>query len=141
QFVIANHLNSKGGDDPLWGHDQPPVLSSEAQRQQQANILKAFVQQILAIDANAEIVLLGDLNDFEYSNPVMTLKSSPLNDLIEDLPANQRYSYVFEGNSQTIDHILVSSRLHSFGATVDVAHVNAELFDQDSDNDPLVATL
>ena len=26
-FVVANHLNSKGGDTPLFGKVQPPVLS------------------------------------------------------------------------------------------------------------------
>ena len=31
-FVVANHWNSKGGDDPLFGRSQPPVRSSETQR-------------------------------------------------------------------------------------------------------------
>jgi predicted extracellular nuclease len=31
-FVIGNHFNSKGGDQPLFGHFQPPILSTEAQR-------------------------------------------------------------------------------------------------------------
>ncbi|TMB71864.1 MAG: HYR domain-containing protein, partial [Chloroflexi bacterium] len=142
-FVVANHFNSKGGDDPLWGRHQPPVLASELQRQQQANIVKAFVQQILGFDANAEVVVLGDLNDFEWSNPLMALKSAPgpLNDLIETLPANERYTYVFEGNSQTLDHILVSDRLLALGARTDVVHVNAEFWDQASDHDPQVAML
>ena len=29
-FVIANHFNSKGGDDPLFGRFQPPVLVPKA---------------------------------------------------------------------------------------------------------------
>ncbi len=139
-FVIANHFNSKGGDDPLWGRRQPPVLSSEVQRQQQANVVKGFVQDILALDALAEIVVLGDLNDFEFSNPLLTLKSAPLNDLIETLPAKERYTYVFEGNSQTLDHILVSNSLLGV-ATTDVVHVNSEFWDQASDHEPQVARL
>ena len=31
-FVIVNHFNSKGGDQGLFGPQQPPVLSSEVQR-------------------------------------------------------------------------------------------------------------
>ena len=38
-FVIANHFNSKGGDQGLFGPQQPPVLSSEVQRNQQATLL------------------------------------------------------------------------------------------------------
>jgi predicted extracellular nuclease len=139
-YVIANHFNSKGGDQPLFGHFQPPVLGSEVQRMQQATIVRDFVREILAIDVNAEVVVIGDLNDFEFSNPVSVLKATPLNDLIEKLPANERYTYVFDGNSQTLDHILVSDSLADV-ATTDVVHVNAEFFTRASDHDPQVATL
>jgi predicted extracellular nuclease len=139
-IVIANHWNSKGGDDPLWGRDQPPVLSSEVQRRQQATVIRDFVQDVLAVDANAEVVVLGDLNDFEFSNPLMILKGAPMTDLIETLPANERYTYVFEGNSQALDHILVSDSLIGVSRT-DVVHVNSEFWDQASDHEPQVATL
>ena len=52
-------------------------LTSEAQRLQQAPIVNDFVDEILAVDPNAEIVVLGDLNDFEFSAPVQTLVGSP----------------------------------------------------------------
>ena len=139
-FVIANHWNSKGGDDPLWGHRQPPVLSSEVQRLQQAAVVADFVGDILAIDANADVVVLGDLNDFEFSAPVTTLKNAGLHDLIETLPVNERYTYVFEGNSQTLDHILTSASLLPV-ATDDVVHVNSEFWDQASDHEPQIVRL
>ena len=41
-FVITNHFNSKGGDQGLFGPQQPPVLSSEVQRNQQATLLAAL---------------------------------------------------------------------------------------------------
>src|SRR5262249_37413072 len=37
-YVVGNHGNSKLGDTPLFGHAQPPVLGSQQQRQQQAQI-------------------------------------------------------------------------------------------------------
>ena len=138
-FVIANHFNSKGGDQPLFGRFQPPALSSEMQRREQAQIVGAFVTQILAVDPGAAIAVLGDLNDFEFSPPIMALKGAGLTALIETLPANERYSYVYEGNSQTLDHLLVSSGLLSAKTGFDVVHVNAEFFDQASDHDPSVA--
>ena len=45
-FVIANHFNSKGGDDPLFGRFQPPTLSSETQRVAQANVREGLRQSI-----------------------------------------------------------------------------------------------
>ncbi|MGE3913291.1 MAG: endonuclease/exonuclease/phosphatase family protein, partial [Chloroflexota bacterium] len=138
-FAIANHFNSKGGDEPLFGQAQPPTLTSEVQRLQQANVLKGFVQSILAIDPNALIVAAGDFNDFEFSPPLQVLQSGGLTSLVTTLPANQRYSYVFDGNSQTLDHILVSPGSQAALDGFDVVHMNAEFWDQISDHDPSVA--
>jgi len=139
-FVIANHWNSKGGDQPLYGPNQPPTLSSETQRNQQATIVRNFVANILTIDANARVVVLGDLNDFEFSNPLTTLKNGGmLTDMIEVLSQNERYSYIYQGNSQALEHILVSGGLATFRRRVDVVHVNAEFATRWSDHDPLIA--
>jgi PKD domain len=55
------------------------------------------------------------------------------------LPQAERYSYVFEGNSQSLDHIVVSNSLFARPFGYDPVHVNAEFFDQLSDHDPQVA--
>lgn len=139
-FVIVNHFNSKGGDDPLFGRFQPPERSSEDQRIAQAQIVNDFVDSILALDPNANVVVLGDLNDFEFSPTIETLKGEVLNDLVELLPKPERYTYVFDGNSQVLDHILISDYLFARGVPeYDVVHVNAEFPDQASDHDPEVA--
>jgi predicted extracellular nuclease len=141
-FVINNHLNSKGGDDPLFGRYQPPARSSENQRAQQAMVLKSFVEQLLAADAGARVVVLGDLNDFQFSDTLGILKSAGLETLVERLPLGERYSYVFEGNSQVLDHVLVSPGLVTDGTPwVDVVHVNAEFHDRPTDHDPTLAAL
>ncbi|MBA3936780.1 MAG: endonuclease/exonuclease/phosphatase family protein [Planctomycetes bacterium] len=139
-FVIANHFNSKGGDEPLFGHRQPPVRGSEVQRHQQAQLVHDFVAQILAQDAQADIVVAGDLNDFDSSETLAILAGQELHNLIAALPAAERYDYDFEGNSQTLDHILVSSHLLA-GASEDVVHVNSEFADQTSDHEPILARL
>ena len=143
-FVITNHFNSKGGDQGLFGPQQPPVLSSEVQRNQQATLLAGFVGQILAADPTANIAVVGDLNDFQFSPPLQKLKDAGLTALIETLPPAERYSYVFDGNSQALDHIMVSSNLLSHGAAAagyDIVHVNSEFIDQASDHDPQLVQL
>jgi uncharacterized protein len=136
-FVIANHFNSKGGDQPLTSRFQPPVRSSEVQRLKQATEVREFVGQLQAIRADANVVVLGDINDFEFSPTVAQLtQGGALVDLITTLPVGERYSYVFQGNSQTLDHVLVGGRFKS--VDYDVVHINAEFFDQASDHDPQV---
>jgi uncharacterized protein len=140
-FVVGNHFNSKGGDDPLFGRWQPPVRSTEVQRHQQATVVADFVEQLLAADGRANVVVLGDLNDFEFSETLDILEDSGLTNLMETLPVPERYSYVFEGNSQTLDQILVSDALMRPRPEYDSVHVNAEFADQASDHDPQVARL
>jgi predicted extracellular nuclease len=140
-IVVANHFNSKGGDDPLFGHRQPPVRSSETQRHQQATIVNGFARDIQDADPLANYVVLGDLNDFEFSDTVQILQGFQMLDLYYLLPPNERYSYVFEGNSQALDHILVSPALLVPPPEYDSVHVNSEFADQQSDHDPQVARL
>jgi hypothetical protein len=59
--------------------------------------------------------------------------------LIDTLPEAERYGYVFEGNSEAIDHILVSQGLARVPLEYAVAHVNAEFAEPASDHDPQVA--
>ncbi|MFF3753739.1 lamin tail domain-containing protein [Streptomyces sp. NPDC002018] len=135
-FVVGNHFNSKGGDHPVHGRFQPPTLSSETQRLAQAKEVNTFVADLLDKDKNAKVVVLGDINDYQFSAPLDVLTKKVLKDLINTLPKNERYSYVYDGNSQTLDHILVSKGIKN--PVYDVVHINAEFADQASDHDPQV---
>ncbi len=139
-FVIGNHFNSKGGDKPVHGVGQPPSRSSETQRTAQAKEVNTFVSGLLAKDKKAKVVVLGDMNDFPFSPALSALtQGKVLTDLMNTLPADQRYSYVYDGNSQTLDHILVSPAIKHPG--YDVVHINAEFADQASDHDPQVVNV
>jgi predicted extracellular nuclease len=148
-FVVANHFNSKGGDQPLSGRSQPPARPSEVQRHAQAGLVRAFVGDLEAADRFADIVVLGDLNDFDFAETTNTLTAQgALVDLPRTLPLPERYTYVFEGNSQVLDHILLSAWLargSSPGTSnrydYDVVHVNSEFADQVSDHEPQVVRL
>jgi predicted extracellular nuclease len=140
-FVIANHWKSKNGDQPLFGRFQPPVLVTETQRTAEAVVVKDFVDDLLGADPFANVIVLGDLNDFEFSAPLTALEGGgDMHTLIESLPPGERYSYVFDGNSQALDQIVVSENLFShFPFEYDSVHVNAEFADQASDHDPQIA--
>jgi predicted extracellular nuclease len=144
-FAVANHFASKGGDDPLFGHFQPPVRHTEIGpdgRHQQAARVNEFVRELLAADKQARVIVLGDINDFDFSETVDILESGgALTTLFDLLPQNERYSYDFEGNSQVLDQILVSRSLLHPSSEYDSVHMNAEFADQTSDHDPQVARL
>ena len=138
-IAIVNHFSSKGGDQPLFGRFQPPARSSEVARHQQAASVNAFVKQILAAERKANVIVLGDINDFEFSETTRILEGNELHSLVPLLPSAERYSYVFEGNSQVLDQILSSENALRGLSEFDVVHVNAEFHDQASDHDPSIA--
>ncbi|MGR8011249.1 endonuclease/exonuclease/phosphatase family protein [Streptomyces hypolithicus] len=136
-FVIANHFGSKGGDESLASHHQPPVRKSEARRLEQAKSVNAFVKGVLAAERNADVLVVGDINDFEFSATTQALTADrALYPAIKSLPRSERYSYVFQGNSQVLDQILTSPSIGRFA--YDSVHINAEFAEQNSDHDPQV---
>ncbi|MFH8569841.1 endonuclease/exonuclease/phosphatase family protein [Streptomyces sp. NPDC017993] len=136
-FVVANHFNSKGGDQGLDSRFQPPARSSETQRIAQAGLVNTFVKDLLAKDPRADVVVAGDLNDYQFSPALKTLTGGgALTDLVGRLPRSERYGYVYNGNSQVLDHMLTSR--HLARVDYDIVHINAEYADQASDHDPQV---
>ena len=165
-FVVTNHFSSKGGDDPLFGRFQPPVRYTEfyfpgtavadtdGWRWGQAQVVNDFVDDVLAFDENANVIVLGDINDFQFSDTVRILEGTArdvmertveetgdapvLTTLFDLLPVDEQYSYIFDGNSQVLDQILVSGNVLERDPTYDVVHVNADFAIQASDHEPSV---
>ncbi|MET8503914.1 endonuclease/exonuclease/phosphatase family protein [Streptomyces sp. NPDC004787] len=136
-IVVANHFGSKGGDESIVSHHQPPNRSSEAKRLLQAQAVNAFVKDVVALDKQADVLVLGDINDFEFSGTTQALTDGgALFPAVTSLPESERYSYVYQGNSQVLDQILTSPGVHHF--EYDSVHINAEFADQNSDHDPQV---
>jgi predicted extracellular nuclease len=153
--VVNNHFTSKGGSSPLFGQIQPSVATGQNAgqenpvinggvdvRREQAQAVIGFVNDILAANPRANVVVLGDLNEFEFISPLNILEGSLLN-LTETLPVNERYSFIFDGNSQSLDHILISSNL-ALLPFFDIVHVNSEFTQtpaRASDHEPTLASL
>lgn len=133
--IIANHLNSKSGDPSQWGAIQPVILNSVIQRTNMATTINSFAKEL--VNKGENVVLLGDFNEFYFEKAMQVFKGT-LDNLMETLPLNERYTYVYKGNSQTLDHMLVSPNLYK-NASIDIVHINAGFIDQISDHDPVVS--
>jgi predicted extracellular nuclease len=140
-FVVGVHLASQLGGTPLFARPQPPWVGSATQRVAQAQVVAAFIEDLLAVDADAFVVLLGDFNAFWFSETLATLEGAGLANVMATLPEAEPYTYVFEGNAQALDHYLVSPALAAALAPQGYAivHANAEFADQVTDHDPVVA--
>ena len=141
--VIVNHLRS------LIGIEENTAAGRRvrAKRAAQAEFLAAYVQSRQVADPTERIILVGDFNAFEFNDGFVdvmgTIKGTPapatevveptddlvnpnLTNLIETLPADQRYTYVFDGNAQAIDHALVNAAMLPSVSRFVVAHLDAD---------------
>jgi VCBS repeat-containing protein len=141
--LINVHFTSRGGSDPLFGSVQPPADAGDAARTAQAQAVRAYVNDHLADNPALNIGVLGDFNGFYFENGIASLEAGGvLTDLQRTLPVEERYSYLFDGNLQAIDHIIVTGGLLG-GAKYDAVHINAEVPEgtpRGTDHDPQIAT-
>ncbi len=144
--IVGNHFKSKSGDDALFGVNQPPIRVTEIQRKAQAQVVRDFVNGILDEDTDALVIVAGDLNDFPFGepgegpdHPLAILEGGtgevPLYNLVFEEKRAERFSYVFDGNSQVLDHMLVSPGLLASTVAVDFLHFDAS-FEAGLEADP-----
>ena len=155
--VVNNHFSSRFGSTPVFGGPQPFVQAGEEAREAQSQEINDFVDGLLAEDANANVVVLGDLNTFEFTDDLAEIlpgtgDKKVLTNLVDQAIADDdAYSFIFDGNSQMLDHLYVSDSLLE-NAKFDVVHVNNDFPRDDgrslfadtivaSDHEPLVAQL
>ncbi|MFF3851840.1 lamin tail domain-containing protein [Micromonospora sp. NPDC002575] len=149
-WALSNHFSS--GPDSRVG-----------QRTEQARYGAALVTAIHNADPKARVVYGGDLNVFPRPDDPIATGADPTpsdqlaalydaglhslwDDLVADVPSSA-YSYSFEGQAQTLDHLFVNDALRDDLVQVRAAHVNADWpaeFTGDgsrgsSDHDPQVA--
>jgi predicted extracellular nuclease len=144
EFVtIVNHLRSLNGVDS----NDNTGKRVRAKRAAQAEFLANYVQSRQTADPTERIILVGDFNAFEVSDglvdvmgtifgtpapPNEVVRSSPdlvnpdLIDLLYELPLDQRYSYTFDGNAQTIDHAVVNDDMYATFTRMAYARVDAD---------------
>ena len=161
KFLVAA---TPGGSEKsvLWAvsnHYSSTPDGRIGQRREQAAYGAAIVTAIEDADAHARVVYGGDLNVFPRpDDPVQADPGdqlAPLYDaglhnlwetLVEDVPSSA-YSYSFEGQAQTLDHLFVNEPLFGDLVQVRAAHINADWaanYEGDgsrgsSDHDPQVA--
>jgi predicted extracellular nuclease len=134
--IVGNHFKSKGGDDAIFSVTWPPTRITEVQRKAQAQVVRDYVDTILDPDPDALVMVAGDLNDFQFGepgegpdHPLAILEGygggEPLTNLINLEKDDERFTYIYDGNSQVLDHMLVSPAFMSRLMGTDVLHFNA----------------
>ena len=138
--VIVVHQRSLSG---IEGSDGPRV---RAKRFEQAFRLSQYIQSLQTANPGVRLVVTGDFNAFQFSDgfvDVMGQVTGNLDpagalvpgtdevdpDLTNQLfvePAEERYSFIFDGSAQALDHSLTSQALGPFVRGLDHVRGNAD---------------
>ncbi|KAI9058193.1 DNase I-like protein [Trametes sanguinea] len=144
-FTVNLHLIAKLGGSSTQGDARPPVNGGVEQRISQVATIATFIKSLLSLDPNASIIVGGDCNEYVQTRAVF----APFDGLLTELdgaagvPPVERYTYLFDQNSEQLDHLFVSDAvLQRGGIAVEHVHVNnwaPSLSARASDHDPSVA--
>ena len=143
-IVVVNHTRSFI-DIELVGGDGARV---RAKRKAQAEFLADLLQDLQTGNPGTPVVSIGDYNAYQfndgYTDPIATIKGTPTADdemvvdnspdlvnpdfinLTDTLPADQRYSFIFEGTPQAIDHFIINTAASAILQRYHIARNNAD---------------
>jgi predicted extracellular nuclease len=146
--IINNHFTSRFGSTPVFGGPQPFVQAGETERENQSLAMNQVVEHLLDDDEEAHVIVLGDLNTFEFTNDLTEILPGKgaqriMRNLGKKDRSDNRYSFNFDGNSQALDHMFVTDKLYR-GAKFEYVQLNVDFprrFEDvtASDHEPLIA--
>jgi uncharacterized protein len=110
--VVANHFKSKSPGAPTGDNVDTGDGQGEwnGDRRRQAASLAAFADQLRASTGDDDVVLMGDFNAYSQEDPIVDLAAAGYGDLGSEFDP-QRYSYVFDDMSGSLDHALATDAL------------------------------
>ena len=71
-------------------------------------------------------VIMGDLNGYAREDPLVALENMGYTNVLTDLHGPSEYSYVFNGQSGSLDHVLVSASLQAKVTGASTWHINGD---------------
>ncbi|MDX1437505.1 MAG: endonuclease/exonuclease/phosphatase family protein, partial [Anaerolineales bacterium] len=118
-WLIVVHLKSKTQDTPWNAYTLPRRIA-------QAGFIAGLADDIRLVHADANLMVLGDLNDYSDSPPLAEISKSGLVNLTARLPASERYTYIYRGVSQVLDYVLVNHTLLDEHIVPEAIHINVD---------------
>lgn len=143
-IVVVNHLRSFIDIESVSGEG----VRVRAKRTAQAEATAQLLQSLQMDNPGVPVVSIGDFNAYQfndgYTDPISILKGTPTVDeevvvdqspdvvepnfvnLIDTLPAPDRYTFIFEGTPQALDHVLLNTPASALVSGFAVARNNSD---------------
>lgn len=120
---------------------------TQERRMYQAMMVAEYVQTLQQQNPDVHVAVLGDINAFQFSDGLVDVVGiitgthdpaeavmAPESDIVEPdlinqitrLPADEQYSYMFNGSFQILDHILTTQALDGYVTDAQYGRSNAD---------------
>ncbi|QQS40128.1 MAG: hypothetical protein IPM63_12240 [Acidobacteriota bacterium] len=143
-IVVVNHPRSFIDIEDLGSTG----IFVREKRKLQAESIAGLLQELQTASPGTPVFAVGDYNAYQfndgYTDPSGTIRGIPTGDnelvvdnspdlvnpdfvnLTDGLPADQRYTFIFEGTPQAIDHVFVNPEANAIVTGYAVARVNSD---------------
>ncbi|GAA4027284.1 ExeM/NucH family extracellular endonuclease [Actimicrobium antarcticum] len=127
-WLVVSHLKSKSScprDSRSIERDRGQGCWNAA-RTRQAASLDSWVADLVSRSGEPDVLMLGDFNAYLSEDPIRAIEAAGYENLLRRLPAKERYSYVFAGQSGALDYGFSSKTLAAQVSGVTIWHINAD---------------
>lgn len=151
-LVAANHLKSKGRcPDEGENADQEDGQGCwNPARLAAVNAQIPWLEQLASDRGTRHVIILGDMNAWRNEDPIRQFEDSGYIDLVERKAGLPQYSFLYWGQTGTLDYAFASPALAGFVRSAVIWNVNAdwpagmdlpEPWLRASDHDPVIVDL
>ncbi|MBE1582367.1 ExeM/NucH family extracellular endonuclease [Nonomuraea angiospora] len=127
--VVVNHFKSKGctdADGPAAGDDADQGDGQSCYNAKRVKQAKA----VLALSDSLKlqnVLVLGDINAYGEEDPIHAFEDGGLTSLSKTyVKKDDRYSYVFDGLSGELDHVLADRKASKLVTGATIWHINSD---------------
>lgn len=133
--LLGVHFRSKGQPDA-----NPPVPDDANRRAAEAEHTRLIANELTGANPALGLVVLGDFNDLPGSYPYNVVAGNDYENAPDALPEGERYSYIYNGTKELIDHQLSNPVMSAWLDPASVTIVHSDTVDDASDHSPVIAT-
>lgn len=127
--LVVAHLRSKGSCSSATGDDQDLNDGQgcwNATRVTAVNAMLAWLDTNPTGAMNSDYIVLGDMNAYSMEDPIEAFKAAGLSHVMQEFHGNYTHSYIYQGESGSLDHVFASASIRSKVKGITDWHINAD---------------
>jgi len=128
RFLVAvNHLKSKGSC-PQSGENSDQEDGQGCWNRARVSAVNAqlpWLRRLAEEAATENVLILGDMNAWRLEDPIRQFRESGYEDLVEQLSGLPQYSFLYWGQTGTLDYAFASPAMAEYALRAEIWHINA----------------